>query len=83
MWIEEYLRRSAPVRWVNWILKCPNRDARRRLESVLFENGFLRDLTDPDVADEVVRAILGAPAVMDLVIADLAEEVGKVRKQGQ
>src|SRR5690349_1714418 len=38
IYIEEYLRRSAPVRWVNWILKCPNRDARRRLESVLFEN---------------------------------------------
>lgn len=81
MCVEEYLRRSAPVRWVNWISKCPDPEARKQLEAVLFDNGFLRDLTDLKVADDVVRAILGVPSVMDLVIADLAEEVERIRKQ--
>ncbi len=83
IWIEDYLRRSAPIRWVNWISKCPDPETRTELESVLFEDGFLRDLTDLKVADEVVRAILGVPSVMELVIADLAEEVNRVQKRRQ
>lgn len=78
---EEYLRRSAPVRWVNWISKCPDPETRKELECVLFENGHLRDLTDQKVADRIVRAILNVPSVMELVLTDLAEELERIREE--
>ena len=80
--IEAYLLRSAPVRWVNWISKCPDPQTKRDLEFVLFEDGRIRVLTDPKVADEVLNAIYHAPPVMELVIADLAGEVDHIQKQG-
>lgn len=73
--IEAYLHGCAPVHWVNWKYKCKDADARRSLESVLFEDGRLRDLTDATVKAEVLEVISQSPALMEVVIADLAEEV--------
>jgi hypothetical protein len=73
--VEAYLQNCAPIHWVNWASRCPDPDAKMLLESVLYEGGGLRDLTNAGVKAEVLEVISQSPAIMELVIADFAEEV--------
>ena len=73
--IEAFLQNCAPVHWVNWSSRCPDPDAKNLLDSALFEGGGLRDLTDARVKTEVLGVISQSSAIMELVIADFAEEV--------
>ena len=84
MWkfIEAYLQERPPVYWAAWWGRCQDETARKRVESVLFQNGGLRDLTDLKVKQAVLDVIRQEPAMMQLVIADFAEEVARVEKAG-
>jgi hypothetical protein len=73
--VEAYLKNCAPIHWLNWASKCPDPDAKKLLDSVLFIGGCLRDLTDASVKAEVLEVISQSPAIMELVIADFAEEL--------
>ena len=85
MWkfIEAYLQERPPVYWAAWWGRCQDETARKRVESVLFQNGGLRDLTDLKVKQAVLDVIRQEPAMMQLVIADFAEEVARVEKAGR
>ena len=76
-YVEAYLRDCAPIHWLSWTGRCQDEDARKRVQLVLFCDGGLRDLTDAAVKREVLDTIRQEPAIMQLVIADLAEEVAK------
>ena len=78
-WVEAYLKHTAPIRWVQWWSRCSDPDAKRLLQSVLFEGDHLRDLTCADVKVAVLEVVWQAQALLDLVVADLADEV---RQQG-
>ena len=82
MWrfIEVYLKKVPPVFWVTWCGRCQDEAARKHVESVLFHDDSLRNLTDAAVKREVLDAIRQEPAMMQIVIADLAEEVAKYEK---
>ncbi len=73
--VEDYHQNSALIHWVNWASKCPDPDAKNLVDFVLFRGGHLRDLTDASVKAEVLEVISQSPAIMELVIADFAEEV--------
>jgi len=73
--IEIYLASSRPVYWLRWHSKCIDPDARHALGSALFKDEYLRDLTDPIVRGEVLEVFYQFPALMELVIADLADEL--------
>jgi hypothetical protein len=73
--VEAYLQNCAPVHWLNWASKCPDLSDKKLIESVLFANGHLRDLTDAGVKAEVLKVFSQSAAMMQLVIAELAEEV--------
>ena len=73
--VEAYLQKCAPIHWLNWASKCPDPDAKKLLDSVLFRGGRLRDLTDASVKAEVLEVISKSPAIMEVVIADFAEEL--------
>ena len=79
--VERYLEEVAPIHWLSWHGRCQDEDARKRISTVLFHDGHLRDLTDPTVKQEVLEAVRHEPAMMQLVIADLAEEVPKHEKK--
>ena len=79
-YVEAYLQERPPVHWLSWTGRCQDEAARKRVELVLFRNGRLRDLTDAAVKREVLDAIRQEPSIMQLVIADLAEEVAKYEK---
>ena len=79
-YVEAYLQGCAPVHWLSWTGRCQDEDARKRVELVLFRDGGLRDMTDVAVKREVLDVIRQEPAMMQIVIADLAEEVAKYEK---
>jgi len=81
--VGRYLQHSKPIHWVNWASRCPDQQAKAQLEKALFQGGSLRDLTDPVVKSEVLEAISAAPAILDLVIADLAEEMRREQAKGE
>ena len=76
-YIEKYLEACAPVHWLIWVSKCSDPEAKKYIESVLFKDGGLRDLTNASVKKEVLDAIRQTPHVMQIVIKDLANEVQK------
>src|SRR5882724_2130419 len=84
--VEKYLHNSKPVQWVNWMARCNDEKAKTLLKSTLFEDDALRDLTDPRVKEEVMEVISETSALLELVIADFAEELRLVeekrKKQG-
>jgi hypothetical protein len=73
--VEIYLKNRPPILWLAWASRCPDANAKSLLESVLFENGRLRDLTDESIRSEVLEGISQTPSLMELVIADLADEM--------
>jgi len=77
MWahIEKYLEACAPVHWLIWVSRCSDSEAKKQIESVLFKDGGLRDLTNASVKKEVLDAIRQTPHLMQIVIKDLANEV--------
>lgn len=79
-YVEAYLQGCAPVHWLSWHGRCQDEDTRKRVTLVLFRDDGLRDLTDPAVKREVLDAIRQEPAMMQIVITDLAEEVAKYEK---
>ena len=74
--VDAYIRRSQPIHWVNWMARCNDSRAKEGMQTVLFRGGELRDLTDSDVREQVLEVICATPAVLELVLDDLAEEVG-------
>jgi len=79
MWeyVHKYLESCAPVHWLNWVSRCEDAQAKGYVESILFQNGGLRDLTNQTVKIEVLDAIRKTPSIMKIVIKDFAEEVRK------
>jgi hypothetical protein len=75
--VERYLEEVAPIHWLNWHGRCQDDAAKERVSAVLFYDGHLRDVTDPVVKQEVLETVRHEPAMMQLVISDLAEEVEK------
>jgi hypothetical protein len=82
-YIEAYLQASPPVFWVDWCGRCHDKAARQSVESVLFRDEVLRDLTDPVVRLEVLEAIRQQPSMMELVIADADDLVEEIVKYGK
>jgi len=76
-YIHKYLEACAPVRWLNWVSRCDDPQEKQFLESILFKDGGLRDLTDETVKREVLDAIRQSPSIMRIVIKDFADEVRK------
>ncbi len=73
--IGDYIENCQPIHWVSWMTNCADPDGKRQLESVLFENGSLRNLTDPNVREEVLNTVRTTPSILEVVIRQLAEEV--------
>ena len=74
-YVETYIGHSQPIHWVNWMTRCGDLQSKEALQAVLFENGHLRDLTNQNVRREVLGTIANTAPILELVIADLAEEL--------
>ena len=82
-YVEAFLQASPPVFWVDWCGRCQDRVARESVESVLFRDDVLRDLTDPVIKQAVLEAIRQHPSMMKLVMKDaddIVENVVKCKK---
>ncbi len=69
-----YLQRSWPVQWVGWWLHLREGRAKQALLAILFdaENEALRDLTRPEIRDQVVECVRTSPALRKMVLAEIA-----------
>jgi hypothetical protein len=79
MWeyVHKYLESCAPIRWLDWVSRCGDPDAKKFVESILFRDGRLRDLTNESVRKEILDAIRQTPSIMEIVIRDFADELRK------
>lgn len=72
--IVAYLQRSWPVQWVGWWLHLREGRAKQALLAILFdaENEALRDLTRPEIRDQVTACVMASPTLRKMVLAEIA-----------
>jgi hypothetical protein len=73
--IEAYLQNCPTTQWLNWAGKCPDPAEKKSIESVLFQNGYLRDLGNAAVKADLLKVFSQCPALMELVITEITQEV--------
>jgi hypothetical protein len=76
-----YIEASSPVFWLGWMGRCADVDAKAAMETVLFEGGAIRDLTDAQIREEVLEVIFRTPPILQQAVEQLASEVDGLGNQ--
>lgn len=76
-----FLKNSLPVEWVDWMYRCKELEAKEALRSALFTGDQLNRLTDPNVRTQVFRVITETPALRDLVLQQISQEIEDLNRR--
>ncbi len=77
------LRFSKPLQWVAWWSALAESEDREALGRVLFdEDGqSLRDLTDPEIPERVLRVVLESPRLLETVRSETSRLLDRVAEE--
>src|SRR5947208_3875777 len=72
-----FLEHTLPIEWVDWMYKCTDSESQNKLREALFDGDRLKSLVDPSVRSKALEVINTTPALRELVIRQIVQELEK------